>query len=96
MNDSGQYRRNATNLWLPIGAVATILLVVGGAAVTWATDRAELRTTTDAVRKQGEIIDTLKEERAARKVIDEQVKEKLNDMQKSIDKIAERLGVKNP
>jgi threonine dehydrogenase-like Zn-dependent dehydrogenase len=87
-------RINGNSLWLPIGTIVTALLVVGGAAVTWATDRAELRTTSDLVRKQGDTIDVLKEERAARRVLDESIKEQLKEMRASIDRIAERVGVK--
>lgn len=93
---SGQYRRNAANLWVPIGTVASVLLVVGASAMTWATDRAELRAATKGLEEQGRVIDVLKQESSARKVIDEQVKEKLSDMKTQIDKIADRLGVKTP
>jgi flagellar basal body-associated protein FliL len=93
-NEATQRHASATALWLPIGTVAVVLAVVGGAAITWATDRAELRTTSDLVRKQGDTIDTLKEERAARRVLDEQIKEQLREMRNSIDRIAERVGVK--
>ena len=93
-DETSRRSNNATNLWLPIGTVVVALGVVGGSAITWATDRAELRVTSEAVRKQGEIIDTLKEDRAARRVLDESLKDQLNDMRRSIDRIAERVGVK--
>jgi Tfp pilus assembly protein PilO len=92
MADTGRY--NVAKLWVPIGSVGVAAAFIATAAITWATDKAELSATSATVRKHAEIIDTYKEERAARRVTDEQIRDQLKEMRNAIDRIAERVGAK--
>jgi len=88
-----QMKRDVTQMWLPIGAVMLVLGVVGGAAITWATDRAELRMTTVIATTNQRELTGLKEERAARVERDRAITDTLARMQAQLDKISTRLGV---
>lgn len=94
-------QRNASNLWLPIGSVVIVIGVIGGAAVTWATDRAELHLGTSRNIQQDArldihqaAIDQLKLDQATRSARDEDLRRRIDELQASINRVAEILRSK--
>lgn len=87
-------KRDGTKLWLPIGVVATILLVVGGSAVTWATDRAELRMANKTSQDNAKEILILREEKARAEERNKALDKRLQNIEEQLSKIADKLNVR--
>lgn len=94
MAENDRQKNSVGNLWIPLGSAVIALGVISGAAVTWATDRAELKAATAAVTVHTTAIDSLRQESAARSERDANLKEQLKRMQEQLDRIADRVGAK--
>lgn len=103
MTDRGtdSHKRNVGSLWVPIGSAIIAIGVVAGAAVTWATDRSELKAGTGNNEKQDVILrdhqsklDELSRGAAVRDANDSNLREQLAEIRRQLDKIADRVGAK--
>lgn len=87
-------KRDANKLWLPIGSVAAIILVIGGAAVTWATDRAELRTANRTAETNSREISVLREDKARAEERNKALDKRLENIENQLGRIADKIGVR--
>lgn len=94
-------RRNALALWVPIGSVGAALAFAVAAAVTWATDRAELHAGTAANVKQDTRLDAqqvqlqqLQRDRDVDAARSDELRKQIDRMQQTLDRVADRVGAK--
>ncbi|HEX3132635.1 MAG TPA: hypothetical protein VHX44_03520 [Planctomycetota bacterium] len=103
MGDTDRHSRNGMIRNISIASGAAVLAVVVPAAVTWATDRAELHAGTDTNRAQEATLkdhqtklDDLSRGAAVRDANDANMRVQLEEIRRQLDKIADKLGAAKP
>lgn len=101
MSDTDRHNRNGMIRNISIASAVAVLAVVVPAAVTWATDRSELHAGTSTNEKQDNVlrdhqtkIDDLSRGAAVRDANDNNLREKLDEIRRQVDRIADKLGAK--
>lgn len=86
---------------ISIASGVAVLAVIVPAAVTWATDRSELKAATTSNDRQEAVLrehqtklDDLSRGAAVRDANDANLREQLSDIKRQLDRIAERVGAK--
>lgn len=101
MTDTDRHSRNGMIRNISIASAVAVLAVVVPAAVTWATDRAELHTGTarntaqdQTLRDHQTKLDDLSRGAAVRDANDANLRVQLEEIRRQLDKIADRVGAK--
>lgn len=94
-------KRNALALWVPVGAVGGAVAFAAVAGSVWAGDRAALEAAGKTNTAQDQTLnehraklDDLNRQAAVRDAQDKNTQEKLDDIRRQIDRIADRVGAK--